>query len=105
MENPIQEAADAMVASGYSRKIADDFLSIIVGAPIATKPAPSPQQRLRSLLNSKPETGEQWAEICALEAQIAAETPVSQRAYSEWCRKPSACAGKGYCPLDPTCAD
>ena len=27
------------------------------------------------------------------------------RAYGEWCRNPKACAGKGYCPLDPTCAD
>lgn len=27
------------------------------------------------------------------------------RAYGEWCRKPAACAGKGYCPLDPTCGD
>jgi len=26
-------------------------------------------------------------------------------AYGEWCRKPAACAGKGYCPLDPTCGD
>jgi hypothetical protein len=22
-----------------------------------------------------------------------------------WCRNPGACAGKGYCPLDPTCAN
>jgi|ERR1700721_4821465 len=26
-------------------------------------------------------------------------------AYGEWCRNPAACAGKGYCPLDPTCGD
>lgn len=25
--------------------------------------------------------------------------------YGEWCRNPDACAGKGYCPLDPTCGD
>ncbi|HWX30132.1 MAG TPA: hypothetical protein VNZ53_22180 [Steroidobacteraceae bacterium] len=25
--------------------------------------------------------------------------------YGEWCRDPAACAGKGYCPLDPTCGD
>lgn len=25
--------------------------------------------------------------------------------YGEWCRNPKACAGKGYCPLDPTCGD
>ena len=30
---------------------------------------------------------------------------MSQRPYGEWCRKPEACAGKGYCPLDPTCGD
>ena len=28
-----------------------------------------------------------------------------RRPYAEWCRKPEACAGKGYCPLDPTCGD
>lgn len=25
--------------------------------------------------------------------------------YGERCRDPNACAGKGYCPLDPTCGD
>ena len=25
--------------------------------------------------------------------------------YGEWCRNPSACADRGYCPLDPTCGD
>lgn len=25
--------------------------------------------------------------------------------YGEWCRKPEACRGKGYCPLAPTCGD
>ena len=25
--------------------------------------------------------------------------------YGEWCRDPAACAGKGYCPHDPTCGD
>lgn len=28
-----------------------------------------------------------------------------QPPYGEWCRNPAACAGKGYCPLDPTCGD
>ena len=28
------------------------------------------QEQLDNLLNSKPETGEQWAEICWLEAEI-----------------------------------
>jgi RecA/RadA recombinase len=31
------------------------------------------QQQLDDILLSKPETGEQWAEICALEAEIAKE--------------------------------
>ena len=26
-------------------------------------------------------------------------------AYGDWCRRPSACRGKGYCPLDPVCGD
>ncbi len=25
--------------------------------------------------------------------------------YGEWCRDPKLCAGKGYCPRDPTCGD
>lgn len=25
--------------------------------------------------------------------------------YGEWCRDPQACAHRGYCPKDPTCAD
>lgn len=25
--------------------------------------------------------------------------------YGEWCRDPAICAGKGYCPKDPSCAD
>ena len=25
--------------------------------------------------------------------------------YGEWCRDPNLCAGKGYCPRDPNCAD
>ena len=36
--------------------------------------------------------------------RIGATTP-DPRAYGEWCRHPSACAGKGYCPLVPTCGD
>ena len=32
--------------------------------------------------------------------------PSKERApYREWCRDPKACAGKGYCPKDPTCGD
>ena len=39
---------------------------------------------------------------------VAVEAPLARiddRAYGEWCRKPEACRGKGYCPLDPTCGD
>lgn len=25
--------------------------------------------------------------------------------YKEWCRDPSLCDGKGYCPRNPSCAD
>ena len=62
---------------------------------------------------------EQYARTVAAEArldqtQITAnrilagiEAPLSRKdaPYGEWCRKPDACAGKGYCPLDPTCGD
>ena len=34
-----------------------------------------------------------------------ARAGMSGRPYGEWCRNPEACAGKGYCPLDPTCGD
>ena len=40
-------------------------------------------------------------EMPALEGAVTHEA----RPYGEWCRKPEACAGKGYCPLDPTCGD
>lgn len=45
--------------------------------------------------------------ICAaIEAPLSRkEAVVDDRAYGEWCRKPDACRGKGYCPLDPTCGD
>jgi len=36
----------------------------------------------------------------ALKANLTSVPP-----YGEWCRDPKACAGKGYCPLDPTCGD
>ena len=36
---------------------------------------------------------------------IGAEQDKSKSPYGEWCRDPKACAGKGYCPLDPTCGD
>lgn len=36
---------------------------------------------------------------------IGGQTGYESRPYGEWCRNPAACAGKGYCPLDPTCGD
>lgn len=39
------------------------------------------------------------------EAYEAVGRGIEARAYGEMCRKPEACADKGYCPLDPTCAD
>ena len=36
---------------------------------------------------------------------IGGQTEHDPRPYGEWCRNPAACAGKGYCPLDPTCGD
>ena len=31
--------------------------------------------------------------------------PESKPPYGPWCRDRTACDGKGYCPLDPTCGD
>ena len=38
---------------------------------------------------------------------VAPGTPKSRPkgVYGEWCRDPAICAGKGYCPRDPTCGD
>lgn len=36
---------------------------------------------------------------------IARNILAKRGVYSEWCRNPDACEGKGYCPLDPNCAD
>ena len=36
---------------------------------------------------------------------VPAGRPTNSPPYGEWCRNPKACAGKGYCPLDPTCGD
>lgn len=38
-------------------------------------------------------------------ACIGGQTEHDSRPYGEWCRNRAACAGKGYCPLDPTCGD
>lgn len=40
--------------------------------------------------------------ICAIKRRIEAKR---NSPYGEMCRNPDVCAGKGYCPLDPTCGD
>lgn len=30
---------------------------------------------------------------------------IRDNAYGEWCAQPALCAGRGYCPRDPSCAD
>jgi len=30
---------------------------------------------------------------------------IHDTAYGEWCADPTLCAGRGYCPRDPNCAD
>lgn len=39
---------------------------------------------------------------------VVAESPLTPKPaghYGEMCMNPSICAGKGYCPRDPNCAD
>jgi anthranilate/para-aminobenzoate synthase component II len=40
-------------------------------------------------------------EALAAEVKKKEETGV----YGNWCHDPKLCAGKSYCPRDPTCAD
>ncbi len=40
-----------------------------------------------------------------LDKTLGIEPPKKTAAYGEWCREPALCAGKGYCPRDPTCGD
>ena len=42
---------------------------------------------------------------CLHNGAVARIKKTERRPYAEWCRKPEACAGKGYCPLDPSCGD
>ncbi len=37
--------------------------------------------------------------------QQAARAAREHAPYGEWCRDPTICADKGYCPRDPTCGD
>lgn len=46
------------------------------------------QNQLKTLLNSKPETGEQWAEICRIESLIEQEKA---------CRAGGFCRGCAWC--------
>ncbi len=39
------------------------------------------------------------------QAPIAARSDKPRGVYGEWCCDPKLCAGKGYCPRDPSCAD
>lgn len=55
---------------------------------------------------------ETLAEFCRIwpgtnEARAARAELIGRRAlaYSEMCRKPWVCISKGFCPLDPNCAD
>lgn len=38
-------------------------------------------------------------------ADSAEREAAAKGVYREWCRDPSLCADKGYCPRDPTCGD
>lgn len=61
------------------------------------------------------DTDRQWSELRHDGAQFIGYAttdlrpsdggPGDRRAYGAWCRNPKACAGKGTCPLDPTCGD
>lgn len=66
---------------------------------------------LQTQLNKALAAGDVSA-IGAVIRQMNAENVAAYRkllephtAYGDWCRRPEACIGKGYCPLDPTCAD
>ena len=42
-----------------------------------------------------------------LKIKIADLIPLAKKSspYGDWCHDPLICAGKGYCPRDPTCGD
>lgn len=44
-----------------------------------------------------------WESLAA--AVKKAEQQNTRGVYAEWCHDPKLCAGKSYCPRDPTCAD
>jgi hypothetical protein len=51
------------------------------------------------------ETEDERNERLATARKRRAAENKAKGAYSQWCRDPSLCAGKGYCPRDPTCGD
>jgi hypothetical protein len=55
--------------------------------PVSTEPAPTIQPSAEGL------AGEQVHGV------------TREPTYGEWCRNPALCAGKGYCPRDPSCGD
>lgn len=51
-------------------------------------------------------TGEWRGSACEHSCPFESKAKATRNSpYGVWCRKPDACAGKGYCPLDPTCGD
>lgn len=57
---------------------------------------------LRRLVRANPLTAYRVAHgrMTPGDAEAIGEPP-----YGPMCRDPNKCAGKGYCPLDPTCGD
>lgn len=51
------------------------------------------------------ERAQRGAEIVARLRDGRERAKAKRGVYSEWCHDPALCAGKGYCPRDPTCGD
>lgn len=45
------------------------------------------------------------ANFTAFEEELYTDKAKLVGVYGEWCRDPSLCTHKGYCPRDPTCGD
>lgn len=50
-------------------------------------------------------TYDQWKATEPDYGEEPSEQEKDERVYGPMCRNPSACKGKGYCPLDPNCGD
>ena len=63
-------------------------------------------KELRRLINENPFAAYRVARgrMMPGDAEALSITP-EPTPYGPMCRDPSKCAGKGYCPLDPTCGD